>query len=103
MQLFQMHAEIRYSEQLNSYVVKDHASQNGTFINSARISQPKMMSKAIQLFHGDNIQLGGTVLVLHMHPGNETCDECEPGNVQALIQKEQKEAAAESKGPSTSK
>ena len=34
-----MHAEIRYSDQLGSYVIKDHASQNGTFINGARMCQ----------------------------------------------------------------
>ncbi len=34
-----MHAEIRYSDEVGSYVIKDHASQHGTFINGARICQ----------------------------------------------------------------
>ena len=35
------------------------------------------------LTHGDNLTVGGTTLLLHIHPGNDTCDECEPGQVQA--------------------
>ena len=52
------------------------------------------MSQPMQVFHGDRIQLGGTTLEFHIHPGNETCDGCEPGNVQAEMKKEEQEAAA---------
>ncbi len=37
MLLPQMHADIRYSDELGGYVIKDHATQNGTFVNGARI------------------------------------------------------------------
>ena len=46
----------------------------------------------MQVFHGDRIQMGGTVLEFHIHPGNETCDGCEPGNVQAEMKKGEQEA-----------
>ena len=62
--------------------------------NSVSYHQPKVMSQPMQVFHGDRIQLGGTTLELHIHPGNETCDGCEPGNVQAEMKKEEQEAAA---------
>ena len=48
----------------------------------------------MQVFHRDQVQLGSTILELHIHPGNETCDGCEPGNVQAEMKKEQQEEAA---------
>lgn len=35
------------------------------------------------LTHGDRLTVGGTTLLLHIHPGNDTCYDCEPGLVQA--------------------
>ena len=36
--------------------------------------------------HGDELTLGSTTLHLHIHPGSQTCDSCEPGQVQAHAQ-----------------
>ncbi len=62
--------------------------------HSPILLQPKVMSAPQRVFHGDEVQLGGTTLQLHIHPGNETCDGCEPGNVQAELRREQQGAAA---------
>ena len=37
-----MHCDIKYDEELKRYVVKDHASQNGTFINGSRLSDVRI-------------------------------------------------------------
>ena len=47
------------------------------------------MSEAFPVSHGDVIKVGGTTLELHIHPGSETCDDCEPGQVRAKLQAEQ--------------
>ncbi len=46
-----MHADIQYSEELRKYVAKDHASQNGTFLNGQRLAQVKL---AIILVNNSN-------------------------------------------------
>ncbi|CAH1255447.1 AGGF1 [Branchiostoma lanceolatum] len=46
---------------------------------------PKCRSAPCPLAHGAVLQLGGTVLSLHIHSGSETCDGCEPGVVMAAI------------------
>ena len=33
--------------------------------------------------HGDSLMVGETELRLHIHPGTDTCNDCEPGQVQA--------------------
>ena len=42
------------------------------------------------LKHGDVVQMGSTLLLLHIHLGTETCDACEPGQVMAQLQKTNK-------------
>jgi hypothetical protein len=37
--MFQMHAELKYNEEFKRYVVIDHASQNGTFVNGDRVCE----------------------------------------------------------------
>lgn len=54
-------------------------------MNGTRLSESKVTSEPRQLAHGEQLKLGGTTLLLHIHPGNETCDECEPGQVQAQL------------------
>ena len=63
------------------------------FVTDSVPFQPKMMSAAMPVYHGDTVQFGGTTLELHIHPGNETCDGCEPGNVQAEMKKQQTETS----------
>ncbi|XP_054714429.1 angiogenic factor with G patch and FHA domains 1-like [Uloborus diversus] len=86
-----MHAEIKYNDELKKYIIKDLGSQNGTFINDKRLSQPKTESEFCAVKHGDHLCLGSCRLLLHIHPGSETCDGCEPGQVLAeLSSKEEK-------------
>ncbi|CAG2250089.1 unnamed protein product [Mytilus edulis] len=76
-----VHAEIRYIAKQQFYAIQDKGSQNGTYVNEVRISEPKHVSKWVQLKHGDTLQLSCTRFDLHIHPGTETCDKCEPGVV----------------------
>ncbi|XP_064651949.1 angiogenic factor with G patch and FHA domains 1-like isoform X2 [Lineus longissimus] len=92
-----MHAELKYNEEFKRYVVIDHASQNGTFVNGDRVCEPKVMGEAKTLFHGDELRVGSTTLELHIHPGTDTCEGCEPGLVLAQIKQEEKHAAADAK------
>ena len=48
--------------------------------------QSKQESKPQVITHGDELTLGSTSLRLHIHPGSQTCDSCEPGQVQAQTQ-----------------
>lgn len=41
--------------------------------------------------HGDEVKMGETVLSFHIHPGTDTCDGCEPGQVMAHINKYKRE------------
>ncbi|CAH1796253.1 unnamed protein product [Owenia fusiformis] len=84
-----MHAEVKYIEDWKKYGITDHASQNGTFVNNERISKPKVMGKPFPLSHRDELKIGGSTFLLHIHPGTETCDECEPGQIQAAQKLEQ--------------
>ncbi|OWF53997.1 angiogenic factor with G patch and FHA domains 1-like isoform X2 [Mizuhopecten yessoensis] len=80
------HAEIQFDEKEYKYYLTDLSSQNGTFLNEERVSEPKVKSKPMVLSHGDTLQFGCTRLLLHIHDGTDTCDECEPGQVQAQLQ-----------------
>ena len=42
----------------------------------------KKKSKPSPLSHGDRLKLGATVFMVHIHVGTETCDQCEPGQLQ---------------------
>lgn len=45
----------------------------------------KVMSVAWPLSNQDVLRIGDTTLTLHIHPGKDTCDDCEPGLVQAKL------------------
>ncbi|XP_070542245.1 angiogenic factor with G patch and FHA domains 1-like isoform X1 [Ptychodera flava] len=82
------HAEIGYNEGERQYWIKDTGSQNGTMLNGNQlISKAREESECSALSHGDTVTMGTTVLRVHIHPGDETCDDCEPGQVQAVLQK----------------
>ncbi|XP_078668397.1 angiogenic factor with G patch and FHA domains 1-like isoform X3 [Branchiostoma floridae x Branchiostoma belcheri] len=90
------HVEVSYDRGAAQYTVTDLCSQNGTLLNGQRISEPKCRSAPCPVSHGAVLQLGGTVLSLHIHNGTDTCDGCEPGLVMAAIaerEKQQQEAA----------
>ncbi|KAK3606036.1 hypothetical protein CHS0354_025079 [Potamilus streckersoni] len=81
------HAEIKYDQQRKEYLIVDLGSQNGTYLNCKRLSQAKAASEPVAISHGDQIQFGdGTKLLCHIHPGTDTCDDCEPGQVRAQWQ-----------------
>ena len=51
--------------------------------------QCKERSAAVPLTHGDILQVASTRMLLHIHPGSETCDSCEPGQVLAALRAQQ--------------
>jgi len=59
------------------YFLKDLGSSNGTLVNEARVAQDDEM----EVGHGTVVQVGQTRLSCHLHPGTETCLQCEPGVV----------------------
>lgn len=79
------HAEVYFDHDLQSYVLVDQGSQNGTIVNGKQILQPKTKCDPYVLEHGDEVKIGETVLSFHIHPGSETCDGCEPGQVRAHL------------------
>ncbi|CAH6787539.1 angiogenic factor with G patch and FHA domains 1 [Phodopus roborovskii] len=85
------HAEIYFDHDLQSYVLVDQGSQNGTVVNGKQILQPKTKSDPYVLEHGDEVKIGETVLSFHIHPGSETCDGCEPGQVRAHLRLDKKD------------
>ena len=52
------------------------------------VPQPKKLSASLPVSHLDVLQVGDTELELHIHPGTETCDSCEPGQVMAQQQQQ---------------
>ncbi|KAM5264602.1 angiogenic factor with G patch and FHA domains 1 [Ctenodactylus gundi] len=85
------HAEIYFDHELQSYVLVDQGSQNGTIVNGKQILQPKTKCDPYVLEHGDEVKIGETVLSFHIHPGSETCDGCEPGQVRAHLRLDKKD------------
>jgi hypothetical protein len=72
----------RIFHQDDRYFIKDEGSSNGTFVNGQRLSDAKKESEPREIGHGSVLQIGTTKLLCHVHPGRETCFECEPGIVQ---------------------
>ncbi|XP_033990838.1 angiogenic factor with G patch and FHA domains 1 isoform X2 [Trematomus bernacchii] len=85
------HAEVYFDQEQQGYMLVDQGSQNGTVINGNRILQPKTKCEPQALMHGDEVKMGETVLSFHIHPGTDTCDGCEPGQVMAHINKYKRE------------
>lgn len=74
-----------FDNERRQYFISDVGSRNGTFLNGVRLSQSKQKSEPQVITHGDELTLGSTTLHLHIHPGSQTCDSCEPGQVQAQV------------------
>ncbi|RUS78445.1 hypothetical protein EGW08_013791, partial [Elysia chlorotica] len=83
--IFHIHARVEFDYNCSSYFVTDNGSQNGTLLNSQRLSESKTKSAAHHLSHGDVLEVGSSRLLLHIHSGHETCEDCEPGQVQAKL------------------
>ncbi|NXU53587.1 AGGF1 factor, partial [Turnix velox] len=84
------HAEVYFDHDLQNYVLVDQGSQNGTVVNGNQILQPKTKCDPYILEHGDEVKIGETVLSFHIHPGSDTCDGCEPGQVRAHLRLDRK-------------
>lgn len=77
------HANVVYDKQLKAYLIKDLDSKNGIYINGKRIESN---SDYFELKHDDILTLGGCELLIHYHKGRDvTCENCEPGCVQAAL------------------
>ncbi|GBO19133.1 Angiogenic factor with G patch and FHA domains 1 [Araneus ventricosus] len=83
--LVKVHAEITFDNESWKYSIEDLGSQNGTFVNEIRLSEPKQKSNPQVLSHGDKLAFGSCKLLIHIHEGYETCDQCEPGQVIAEL------------------
>ncbi|XP_050538175.1 angiogenic factor with G patch and FHA domains 1 isoform X2 [Daktulosphaira vitifoliae] len=83
-----LHAEISFVGNVNKvgrghYIIKDKGSTNGTYLNGKKI--PRSSSgEPKHLTHGNELVVGDTKLLCHIHDGSETCNLCEPG-IQAII------------------
>ncbi|NWU93746.1 AGGF1 factor, partial [Upupa epops] len=84
------HAEVYFDHDMQNYVLVDQGSQNGTVVNGNQILQPKTKCDPYILEHGDEVKIGETVLSFHIHPGSDTCDGCEPGQVRAHLRLDKK-------------
>ncbi|KFQ23717.1 Angiogenic factor with G patch and FHA domains 1, partial [Merops nubicus] len=88
------HAEVYFDHNLQNYVLVDQGSQNGTVVNGNQILQPKTKCNPYVLEHGDEVKIGETVLSFHIHPGSDTCDGCEPGQVRAHLRLDRKKESS---------
>ncbi|XP_067885588.1 angiogenic factor with G patch and FHA domains 1 [Heterodontus francisci] len=86
------HAEVYFDQDLQEYMLVDQGSQNGTVVNGNRILMPKNKCDPHRLEHGDEVKFGETVLSFHIHPGTDTCNGCEPGQVKAHLRLNKKES-----------
>lgn len=82
------HAKITYDSEKNSYFLTDIGSRNGTLLNGKRVSPAKVESEPMEIPHGSRVQIGSTILLCHVHNGNQTCGHCEPGLLKNLQTKE---------------
>ncbi|OWA51572.1 putative Angiogenic factor with G patch and FHA domains 1 [Hypsibius exemplaris] len=87
------HAVISYDHDSSQYRLQDFGSQNGTLLNSRRLSDAKEVSEKHELTHQDLISIGSTILIVHIHANTDTCDDCEPGVVLARAQASRGEIA----------
>ncbi|XP_058832871.1 angiogenic factor with G patch and FHA domains 1 [Topomyia yanbarensis] len=73
------HLNFTYNADRGVYQVVDLGSRNGTILNGVRMTGSMQESDPFDIDHGDTIQLNQTRLLCHVHDGNVTCDNCEPG------------------------
>lgn len=75
----QFHLKFRYSVARAGYECIDLGSRNGTVLDGRRMSTAKQESRPLAVSHGSIMQLSQTKLLIHIHDGHATCDDCEPG------------------------
>ncbi|OZJ05965.1 hypothetical protein BZG36_01256 [Bifiguratus adelaidae] len=60
-----------------AYQITDVGSQNGTFLNGDRLSETKTSSSPRELHHMDELTVGTTVFVVHLHESGFPCEACQ--------------------------
>ncbi|XP_067931816.1 angiogenic factor with G patch and FHA domains 1-like isoform X3 [Watersipora subatra] len=78
------HCKLTYSEDNKGYYAVELGSISGTFHNSQRLAPPGE-SATIRLSNRDRLTVGSTKLLLHIHPGTDTCTDCEPGVIKTAL------------------
>ncbi|KAL3310477.1 Angiogenic factor with G patch and FHA domains 1 [Cichlidogyrus casuarinus] len=68
----EIHCEILIGKKDEKYFIKDKKSESGTFLNGVQLEQ----SKKEPLKHGDILRIGTNKLLVHIHNGTETCEQC---------------------------
>ncbi|KAF7729006.1 Angiogenic factor with G patch and FHA domains 1 [Apophysomyces ossiformis] len=76
MAVSKFHCQIYFD---NDWSVIDMGSQNGTFVNDQRLSDTKNASVPHVLHHSDRLQIGSTVLEVHIHDFLP-CVQCQTNN-----------------------
>lgn len=88
------HLKFSFDKEKSIFVAVDLGSRNGTMLNGKRMSASKQESEELEVVHGSHIQIGTTILLCHIHVGNQTCGHCEPGLIQPKTSKMLKTEAA---------
>ncbi|KIK63146.1 hypothetical protein GYMLUDRAFT_57884 [Collybiopsis luxurians FD-317 M1] len=94
MEVSKLHATIYWDEASNTWGVVDMGSKHGTFLRHSnglnadrsqfvdreiRLSSPRTASIPQSLYHLDQLTLGTTTFVVHIHESRLPCEECSPG------------------------
>ncbi|VDM20719.1 unnamed protein product [Hydatigera taeniaeformis] len=80
--LDEIHCEITFNKSDESYSVRDRKTSNGTYVNGSKLEK----NEKKQLNHGDVLRIGANRFLVHIHPGRETCGQCEAVEVKAAIE-----------------
>ncbi|KAM3174754.1 hypothetical protein ACTXT7_009906 [Hymenolepis weldensis] len=82
LELDEIHCEITFNELDQTYLLMDKKALNGTFLNGNKLERGE--KKAIK--HGDVLRIGSNKLLIHIHPGRETCGQCDSSEIKAAIE-----------------
>lgn len=77
------HIKFTYNNDKKNYEIVDMGSRNGSILNGKRMSTAMKESDVFELAHGSELLLSQTKILCHIHEGNVTCNDCEPGIVSA--------------------
>ena len=87
MEVSKLHATAFWDAARKEWSVVDMGSKHGTFVRASpispdsieggsRLSQPRTASIPRRLRHNDQLRIGGTTFVVHIHDNQRPCDEC---------------------------
>ncbi|KAK7454638.1 hypothetical protein VKT23_011391 [Stygiomarasmius scandens] len=91
MEVSKLHATIYWDQSWKGWGIVDMGSKHGTFLRSfagastalpddrgVRLSTPKSAGIPRRLYHSDEISIGSTTFVVHIHEDGLPCEECSP-------------------------